>query len=213
MGDAMRSPTAGRELVRLGRRGGRSPMLPASVRGRLGEAQARRRPATPGAAVPERPRRARSRSRRRDRGISHLAACHRRGPRARRRLPAEHDPVQVVGRLPLHLPGSDHVRRPACRPGRSRPVSFGVSASTSAASDLGDRNDRDTLVPIGSPNTLLAEIASRAPTQARRPSSHSPSSRRLPISQNCPWMTLPMPKAARTCFGVATTSNEAPCVS
>ena len=43
MGDAMRSPTAGRELVRLGRRGGRSPMLPASVRGRLGESLSTRR--------------------------------------------------------------------------------------------------------------------------------------------------------------------------
>ena len=64
MGDAMRSPTAGRELVRLGRRGGRLPMLEASVSGRLGEAQARWRPAPPAAAGPERPRRARSCSRR-----------------------------------------------------------------------------------------------------------------------------------------------------
>src|SRR5256885_12603111 len=66
MGDSMRSPTAGRELVRLGRRGGRSPMRAASVSGRLGEAQARRRPAPPAAAGPERPRRARSCSRTRE---------------------------------------------------------------------------------------------------------------------------------------------------
>ena len=65
MGDAMRSSTAGRELVRLGRRGGRLPM-PASVSGWLGEAQARRRAAPPLAAGPERPRRARSRIRTRE---------------------------------------------------------------------------------------------------------------------------------------------------
>src|SRR5215510_4660420 len=66
MGEAMRSSTAGRELVRLGRRDGRLPMLPASVSGRLGEAQARRRPAAPAIAGPERPRRARSRIRTRE---------------------------------------------------------------------------------------------------------------------------------------------------
>src|SRR5215204_3431503 len=51
----MRSSTAGRELVRLGRRGGR-----------LGEAHARWRRAPPAAAVPERPRSARSRIRTRE---------------------------------------------------------------------------------------------------------------------------------------------------
>src|SRR5207244_8436874 len=66
MVDAMRSPTAGRELVRLGRRGGRLPMLAASVSGRRGEVQAWRRPAPPAAAGPERPRRARSRIRTRE---------------------------------------------------------------------------------------------------------------------------------------------------
>jgi hypothetical protein len=50
MGDVMRSHAAGRELVRLGRRDGRLPMLPASVSGRLGEAQARWRPAPPAVA-------------------------------------------------------------------------------------------------------------------------------------------------------------------
>ena len=77
MGDVMRSPTAGRELVRLGRRGGRLPMPDASVSGRLGEAQARWRPAPPAAAGPERPRRARSRSRTREIVAStiYVASC------------------------------------------------------------------------------------------------------------------------------------------
>ena len=66
MVDAMRSPAPGRELVRLGRRGGRLPMPGASVSGRRGEAQARWRPAPPAATGPERPRRARSRSRTRE---------------------------------------------------------------------------------------------------------------------------------------------------
>jgi hypothetical protein len=39
MVDAMRSHAPGRELVRLGHRGGRSAMLAASVSGRRGEAQ------------------------------------------------------------------------------------------------------------------------------------------------------------------------------
>jgi hypothetical protein len=43
MVDVTRSLTPGLELVRLGRRGGRSAMLAASVSGRRGEAQARRR--------------------------------------------------------------------------------------------------------------------------------------------------------------------------
>ena len=60
MGDAMGSSPPGRGLARLGRRGGRSAMLVASVSGRRGEAQARWRPAPPAATGPERPRRVRS---------------------------------------------------------------------------------------------------------------------------------------------------------
>src|ERR1051326_2755621 len=50
MVDAMRSSVPGRELVRLGRRGGRFSLLVAAGSGRRGEAQGSRGPAPPAPA-------------------------------------------------------------------------------------------------------------------------------------------------------------------
>ena len=72
MVDAMRSPAPGRELVRLGRRGGRLPMPGASVSGRRGEAQARWRPAPPAVRAGAAQACQIAHPDARDRGISHL---------------------------------------------------------------------------------------------------------------------------------------------